>query len=104
MLILRDVEEQILKVLGLFLSVPALYTLYSIKRYFTLERMVGGDHFQERLRDQPLLTQGAKLEAWSVSRVKVVKFDFENRTAFIKFSTQVLEYYAYMDNLLANLI
>jgi len=41
------------------LLVPALYTLYSIFRWFGLGRALGGDHFRRRYREMPLVTRGA---------------------------------------------
>jgi protein-S-isoprenylcysteine O-methyltransferase Ste14 len=45
--------------LGLALLVPALYTMYSVARYFGFERALGGDHFRRRYREMPLVEAGA---------------------------------------------
>lgn len=45
--------------LGVALLVPALYTGWSVKRYFGFPRAVGGDHFRRRYREMPLVTGGA---------------------------------------------
>ncbi|NMF86696.1 methyltransferase [Nodosilinea sp. P-1105] len=45
--------------LGTLLLVPALYTLWSVFRYFGLARAVGGDHFRARYWTMPLVNQGA---------------------------------------------
>lgn len=44
---------------GVGLLLPAGYTLYSIGRYFGLERAIGGDHFRQSIRDRPLVHEGA---------------------------------------------
>ena len=44
---------------GLVLLVPAAYTMYCVKRYFSFERALGGDHFHERYRRMPIVRQGA---------------------------------------------
>lgn len=45
--------------LGLGLLVPALYTGWSIRQYFGLERALGGDHFRRAYREMPFVDQGA---------------------------------------------
>ena len=45
--------------LGLVLLPPALYALYSVKRYFGIERALGGDHFRKRYREMPMVREGA---------------------------------------------
>lgn len=45
--------------LGALLLVPALYTGWSVKRYFGVSRALGGDHFQQRYREMPLVREGA---------------------------------------------
>ncbi len=49
--------------LGLVLLVPAVYTLWSVARYFGIPRAIGGDHFRPHYRTMPLVRQGAF--AWS---------------------------------------
>jgi hypothetical protein len=41
------------------LLVPALYTLWSVARYFGFARAMGGDHFRRGFRAMPLVRQGA---------------------------------------------
>ena len=50
-------------VAGCLLLLPALYTIYSIRRYFGLDRALGGDHFRRGYREMPLVREGAF--AWS---------------------------------------
>lgn len=45
--------------LGAALLLPALYTLYSTFRYFSLARALGGDHFLDDIADLPMETRGA---------------------------------------------
>ena len=40
------------------LLVPGLYAIYSVKRYFGMARAAGGDHFEQRFRDMPLVEDG----------------------------------------------
>lgn len=47
-----------LKVGAVLLALPALYTFYSVKRYFGFRRAFGIDHFDRSYRDQPLVKQG----------------------------------------------
>lgn len=44
---------------GSALLVPALYTDWSMIRYFGLERALGGDHFRRKFREMPLVEEGA---------------------------------------------
>lgn len=44
---------------GCALLLPALYTLWSVLAHFGLIRAVGADHFRERYRQMPMVTQGA---------------------------------------------
>lgn len=59
-------------VLGSMCFVPALYTLYSVHRYFGLARAMGGDHFRRRYRDLPLVDQGAF--AWTPNAMYTLGF------------------------------
>jgi len=43
---------------ALVLAVPAIYTLYSVVRYFGIARAAGRDHFDPAYRDLPLVRQG----------------------------------------------
>jgi protein-S-isoprenylcysteine O-methyltransferase Ste14 len=46
-------------VLGVILLIPALYTGWSIERYFGIPRALGGDHFRQTYREMPLVKEGA---------------------------------------------
>ena len=39
----------------IFLAMPGLYAMYSVKRYFGLVRATGADHFDPKYRDMPLV-------------------------------------------------
>jgi hypothetical protein len=58
--------------LGVLLSVPALYTGWSVGRYFGLTRAAGGDHFRRRFREMPLVHQGAF--AWTPNAMYTLGF------------------------------
>jgi len=45
-------------VVGIALLLPALYTMWSVARYFGFERALGGDHFRERFRTDGLVDGG----------------------------------------------
>ena len=45
-------------VLTVALAIPGIYAMYSVQRYFGMARAAGGDHFDERYRAMPLVTQG----------------------------------------------
>jgi hypothetical protein len=45
--------------LGLVLLFPAIYTLWSVFKYFGLARAMGGDHFRIYYRQMPLVNKGA---------------------------------------------
>ena len=45
--------------LGLVLLLPAVYTLWSVERYFGVPRALGGDHFRHSYRELPLVREGA---------------------------------------------
>lgn len=45
--------------LGVLLLIPALYTGWSVKRYFGVSRALGGDHFRQHFREMPLVREGA---------------------------------------------
>jgi hypothetical protein len=45
--------------LGILLLLPALYTIWSVLRYFGLVRAMVGDHFRIRFRKMPLVKKGA---------------------------------------------
>lgn len=46
-------------ILGVALLLPAIYTGWSIERYFGIPRALGGDHFREQYRRMPLVKDGA---------------------------------------------
>ena len=58
--------------LGLVLLVPALYGAYSVKRWFGIDRALGGDHFRERYRHMPRVREGAF--AWTPNAMYVLVF------------------------------
>ncbi len=45
-------------VLTALLAIPSLYAMYSVVRYFGFARAAGGDHFDPRYRDMPLVKDG----------------------------------------------
>ena len=50
-------QEQVV-LLTLILLLPGLYAMYSVLRYFGLSRAAGGDHFEIRFREMPLVNEG----------------------------------------------
>ncbi len=44
---------------ALLLLVPAVYTFWSVARWFGMPRALGGDHFRRRYREMPLVEEGA---------------------------------------------
>ncbi|TFF98930.1 MAG: hypothetical protein EU540_07575 [Promethearchaeota archaeon] len=42
----------------LIMSIPMLYTFYSVLRYFGLYRAAGGDHFFQKYREGPFVKKG----------------------------------------------
>ncbi len=44
---------------GVILLIPAIYTGWSIGRYFGISRALGGDHFRQEYRDMSLVREGA---------------------------------------------
>lgn len=44
---------------GIVLLVPAIYTGWSIEKYFGVSRALGGDHFRQKYHDMPLVKEGA---------------------------------------------
>lgn len=53
-----SITPTILRVIGGTLLMPAFYTDYSVAKYFAFERLIGGDHFRERYRRMPRVTEG----------------------------------------------
>ncbi len=47
------------RITALILFGPAVYTLWSVLRYFGLIRAMGGDHFRIKYREMPLVKEGA---------------------------------------------
>lgn len=45
--------------LGVVVLIPAMYTMYSVRRYFGFGRALGGDHFFPHYREMPLVREGA---------------------------------------------
>jgi protein-S-isoprenylcysteine O-methyltransferase Ste14 len=58
--------------LGVLLSLPALYTGWSVGRYFGFARAAGGDHFRRRFREMPLVREGAF--AWTPNAMYTFAF------------------------------
>lgn len=58
--------------LGAVLAVPSLYTLYSVRRYFGIDRALGGDHFRDSYRHLPMVTGGAF--AWTSNAMYTLAF------------------------------
>ena len=50
--------DQVAKILAFLLIIPAIYTLWSVFRYFGLTRALGGDHFRISFREMPLVKKG----------------------------------------------
>jgi len=44
--------------LTILLALPGIYAMYSVTRYFGMERAAGADHFDPRFRDMPLVSEG----------------------------------------------
>ncbi|MGI9319227.1 MAG: methyltransferase [bacterium] len=40
------------------LAIPGIYAMYSVKRYFGMDRAAGADHFDARYRSMPLVNEG----------------------------------------------
>jgi protein-S-isoprenylcysteine O-methyltransferase Ste14 len=58
--------------LGILVSVPALYTGWSVARYFGFARATGGDHFRRRYREMPLVREG--VFAWTPNAMYTFAF------------------------------
>lgn len=52
------INRAILVILAIATLLPALYLFYSVKRYFGFKRALGIDHFDERYRHLPLVSEG----------------------------------------------
>ena len=44
---------------GIILLIPAIYTGWSIEKYFGVPRALGGDHFRQSYREMALVKEGA---------------------------------------------
>ncbi len=53
-----DVNTILARVLAFIILIPAIYTFYSIKKYFTLKRALGIDHFDPYYRQLGLVRKG----------------------------------------------
>jgi hypothetical protein len=51
--------EMLARLIGAAALIPALYTFWSVYRYFGVNRALGGDHFYEVYRRMPLVREGA---------------------------------------------
>lgn len=54
-----EIPGQLAFVVGILLALPALYTGWSVVKYFGFARAMGGDHFREKYRHMPLVHKGA---------------------------------------------
>jgi hypothetical protein len=53
------ISKPILIIIGIILIIPALYTLWSVLKYFKIMRALGGDHFRVSYRKMPMVDKGA---------------------------------------------
>jgi len=53
-----NINQAVLIILAGIIAFPAAYVLYSIKRYFGLNRAAGADHFDSTYRGKPLVREG----------------------------------------------
>lgn len=53
------IEPWVGAMLGLCLLLPSVYTMYCVKKYFSFERALGGDHFYDLYREMPIVRDGA---------------------------------------------
>lgn len=52
------VNQLLLYSLAFIITIPVVYLLYSVKKYFTFKRALGIDHFDPSYRNKPLVRQG----------------------------------------------
>ena len=52
------IDITFLRILAIIVLIPATYLLYSVARYFSFQRAMGIDHFDESYRYQPLVHKG----------------------------------------------
>jgi len=57
---------------AVILLVPAIYLVYSVKRYFSFERAFGIDHFDTSYRNMPLIRKG--IFTWTPNAMYVFGF------------------------------
>ncbi len=48
----------LLILLTVILLIPGLYAMYSVRRFFGMSRAAGGDHFDRKFREMPLVKEG----------------------------------------------
>jgi len=51
-------SNELIVVLSLLLTLPGIYAMYSVTRYFGMIRAAGADHFDEKYRNMPLVKDG----------------------------------------------
>ena len=52
-------ERNLQLIAGGLLLLPAIWTMHSVFKYFTISRALGGDHFFDKYANLPMVTQGA---------------------------------------------
>ena len=73
---------------GVALLGPAVFTFWSVHRYFSFERAVGGDHFRDEIAARPLVREGAF--KWSGNAMYTYGFLILWAIAFLCGSTMAL--------------
>jgi len=53
-----NLDIVVLAILTISLTLPGVYAVYSVKRYFGIARATGADHFDTRFRKMPLVKKG----------------------------------------------
>lgn len=53
-----SMDSSVLRIIALMLTVPVLYTFYSVARYFSFSRALGKDHFSDQFARMPLERRG----------------------------------------------
>jgi hypothetical protein len=51
-------NQMLLNLTAVIITVPLVYLLYSVKKYFTVTRALGIDHFDESYRNKPFVREG----------------------------------------------
>lgn len=54
-----QLQNDVLIAIVIFLAVPFLYTMWSVKKYFDFNRAFGADHFFDEVRKLPFVRKGA---------------------------------------------